>query len=198
MHLSRELHDESGQALAGMMLNLGLLERDAEWPDLVHSHAADLKRIASEVLENLHSLAVHLRPASLDHLGLVTALQQYVAEFSRQHNIQVEFETTGLTKQRLSSEVETAVFRVVQESLTNVVSHANASRVDILLSRRNDHLAIVIEDNGVGFLPTENVLEDHLGLFGMRERIEMLKGTLAIESAPGKGTTVKVEVPSAD
>ncbi len=106
IHLSRELHDEFGQALAGMMMNLGLLERDAEWPDLVRSHAAELKRIASEVLEDLHSLAVKLRPASLDHLGLVTALQQYIQEFNRQYHLDVQFETVGIDETRLPVEVE--------------------------------------------------------------------------------------------
>ncbi len=96
MHLSRELHDESGQALAGLMMNLGLLERDAESPDLVRAHAAELKRITAEVLDNLHSLAVKLRPASLDHLGLVTALEQYIQEFNRQYHLDVQFETVGI------------------------------------------------------------------------------------------------------
>ena len=200
LHLSRELHDESGQLLAALSVELGLLERDTDKGPKkdVKAHISALKRITDEIQNNLHKLAVLLRPASLDHLGLVTALQQYVSEFSRQYDIKVEYEATGMTERRLPNDVETAVFRIVQESLTNVVLHAQASRVDILLNRHNDHLIAVVEDNGVGFTQTANPLEDHLGLFGMRERIEMLNGHFTIESSPGKGTTVKVEVPVND
>jgi signal transduction histidine kinase len=198
IHLSRELHDESGQVLAGLMMNLGLLERDAESPALVRSHAAELKRIASEVLDNLHSLAVKLRPASLDHLGLVTALEQYIQEFNRQYQLDVQFETVGIDESRLPVELESALFRIVQESLTNVVLHAHATQVDVLLNRRNGVVVLTVEDNGIGFNPNQPVNEARLGLFGMRERVEMLSGKLIIESAPGKGTMISVEVPDGD
>jgi signal transduction histidine kinase len=198
MHLSRELHDESGQALAGLMMNLGLLERDAESPELVRSHATELKQIASAVLENLHSLAVNLRPASLDHLGLVTALQQYIQEFNRQYHLDVQFEAVGIDETRLPVELESALFRIVQESLTNVALHAHASQVDVLLNRRNGIVVLMVEDNGIGFNPNQPVDEARLGLFGMRERVEMLSGKLIVESAPGKGTVILVEVPFGD
>jgi signal transduction histidine kinase len=94
--------------------------------------------------------------------------------------------------------VETALFRIIQESLTNVILHAQATRVDILLSRHNQHVVAIVEDDGIGFLESSPDLEDHLGLFGMRERIEMLGGTFTLESSHGKGTTVKAEVPSND
>ena len=95
---------------------------------------------------------------------------------------------------RLPIEVETTLFRVVQESLTNVVLHAQATRVDVLLSKQNRRVVAVVEDNGIGFIPISYGMENHLGLFGMRERVEMLGGKFAIESSPGKGTTVRVEV----
>jgi signal transduction histidine kinase len=107
IHLSRELHDESGQAIAALMVNLGLLERDAESPELIRVHAVNLKRIGSEVLDNLHALAVKLRPASLDHLGLVTALEQYIQEFNRQYHLNVQFETVGIDASRLPADFET-------------------------------------------------------------------------------------------
>jgi signal transduction histidine kinase len=198
LHLSRELHDESGQVISAMMVQLGLLERDAETPELIRNHANELKHIAADVLSNLHEMAVRLRPASLDHLGLVTALEQYISDFGRQHNIDVQFESVGLTGKRHPLEVETALFRVVQESLTNVLLHAQATRVDVLLSQRKTTLNVIVEDNGVGFIP-ENVAEHtHLGLFGMRERVEMLGGKLTIESSIGKGTMIQVEVPCGD
>ncbi len=198
LNLSRELHDESGQLLAALSVRLGLLEREAGTLSKVQPHLAELKRITAEIQDDLHKLAVNLRPASLDHLGLVTALQQYATEFSRQYGISVEFEATGMKNKRLPGEIETAIFRTVQESLTNVVLHARASRVDVLVSRHGGSVVTVIEDDGVGFTPAIPDSEEHLGLFGMRERIEMLGGKFSVESAPGKGTTVRAEVPCHD
>jgi signal transduction histidine kinase len=198
LHLSRELHDESGQVISAMMVRLGLLERDAGHPELIRQHAAELKRIAAEVLSNLHEMAVRLRPASLDHLGLVTALEQYIADFRNQHNLDVQFETIGLSGNRHRLEVETALFRIVQESLTNVILHARATKVDVLISERKGKLNVMVEDDGVGFALDNVSGQTHLGLFGMRERVEMLGGRLSIESSTGKGTTIVVEVPNGD
>lgn len=198
LNLSRELHDETGQVISAMMVQLGFLERDAENPEMIRTYARELKRIAQDVLSNLHEMAVRLRPASLDHLGLITALEQYITDFSRQHQLDVQFETVGMNDKRLSPEIETAIFRVVQESLTNVLLHAHASRVDVLLSQRKNTLSVVVEDNGVGFIPENVASHAHLGIFGMRERVEMLGGKLTIESSVGKGTTVQVEVPHGD
>lgn len=195
LHLSRELHDESGQLLTALMVQLGLLERDADQPQMVVRRLGELKQTTREIQDNLHRLAVDLRPASLDHLGLVTALQQYVRDFGEQFGIAIEFEAVGMTRDRLPTELETAIFRIVQESLTNVIRHAGASRVDIILSRRGGAVAATIEDDGIGFNPDSSPSEQHLGLFGMRERVEALGGSLSIESSPGKGTTVNVEVP---
>jgi len=198
LHLSRELHDESGQLLAALMVELGMLERDTDHPKMVRDRIVELTSTANKIQDNLHKLAVNLRPASLDHLGLVKTLQQFVDEFSRQYDMDVEFEAVGMQDKRLPIEVETALFRIVQESLTNVVLHAQATRVDVLINLRNKHVVTIIEDNGVGFLPASPTVESHLGLFGMRERIEMLGGKFTIESSPGRGTTVNVEVPLDD
>ncbi len=198
LHLSRELHDESSQLLAGLTMQLGLLERDAGDPEILNRRIAELKRVVNEVQDNLHHLAVNLRPASLDHLGLVTTLRQYVDEFGQQYHIKTDFEAVGMEGKRLPIEIETALFRIVQESLTNVALHAHASRVDVLISLRDKHVVAMIEDDGVGFTPSPPVTEDGLGLFGMRERVEMLGGRFTIESSPGRGTTVRAEVPCND
>jgi signal transduction histidine kinase len=195
LNLSRELHDESGQLVAGMMVQLGLLDRIPDLPNHARPHITELKNISNAIQTNLHALAVNLRPASLDHLGLVSALQQYLKEFTRQYCLAVDFEATGMEEKRLPNEVETAIFRIVQESLTNVVLHAQASHVDVLLNRHNGNVVAVIEDDGVGFSISSLTIENQLGLFGMRERVEMLGGTLTLESTPGSGTMVKVEVP---
>ena len=198
LHLSRELHDESSQLVAALTMQLGLLERDANQPDALAQRIAELKRATNDIQNNLHQLAVNLRPASLDHLGLVTALQQYTDEFGRKYPIKADFEAVGLQAKRLPIEIEIALFRIVQESLTNVALHAHAKRVDVLINWHETRVVATIEDDGVGFVPPPSAMESALGLFGMRERVEMLGGRLTVESSPGKGTTVTAEVPCHD
>lgn len=195
LNLSRELHDESGQLLSALLFELGVLERNANEPAAAMQKIQELKSTAHDLQENLHQLAINLRPASLDHLGLVTAIEQYVADFSQQYSIRVDFEAVGMLDLRLSSDAETAIYRIVQESLTNVALHAQATLVDVLVGRRNNSVIVTIEDNGVGFLTTNPMVEDQLGLFGMRERVQMLNGKFTLESAPGKGTTISAEIP---
>jgi signal transduction histidine kinase len=194
-HVARELHDEAGQALTSLMVGLRLLERDADCPDSIITRVGELKHMTNEVLENLHRLAMDLRPASLDHLGLVAALRQYIETFAQQHHLTVEFEAVGLDDQRLSPAVETNLYRIVQEALTNVIRHAQATHVGVLLKRRRDQIVTIVEDNGVGFDPKEVVQSARLGLLGMRERAEMMGGTLTVESTVGTGTTIFVEAP---
>lgn len=193
--IARELHDEAGQALTSLMVGLHLLEKEADSPQTVVARVSELKRTTDGVLENLHRLAMDLRPASLDHVGLVGALHQYVEEYSRQHGLAVQFEAIGLDETRLPPEMETALYRIVQEALTNVVRHARATRADVLLERHGDRVVAIVEDNGIGFDAEMAVQNGRLGLFGMHERAEMLGGTLTIESVPESGTTVFVEIP---
>lgn len=199
-HIARELHDEAGQALTSLMVGLRLLEREADSPSAVLVRAAELKRMTDSVLENLHRLAMDLRPASLDHVGLVAALSQYVERFGRQHSqtLIAQFKAVGFEEgERLTSAVETTLYRIVQEALTNVAKHAQASHLDVLMKRRNDRVVIVVEDDGVGFDFAATLQQHHLGLLGMQERAEMLGGCMTVESSPGAGTTLYVEVPNA-
>lgn len=193
--IARELHDEASQALSSLMVGLRLLEKEADRPEAIVAQVAELKRMTDGVLENLHRLAMDLRPASLDHLGLVAALRQYAEEYDRQYDLTVQFEAVGLDGERLPPVVETAMYRIVQEALTNVVRHAQAKHADVLLERRDKRIIAVVEDDGVGFDPETAAHDGRLGLFGMRERAEILGGTLVVESAPRAGTTVFVEVP---
>jgi PAS domain S-box-containing protein len=193
-YVARELHDEAAQALISLKVGLGLLEREADRAEAVVQGVSVLQQRLDLVLENLRRLAMDLRPASLDHLGLVAALRQYAQQVSDQHSLAVDFEAVG-NIERLPSDVEIALYRIVQEALTNVVRHARATRVDVLLERRGDQLIVLVEDNGVGFEPTAVEQTERLGLFGMRERMEMLGGTLLLESTPGAGTTLLLEVP---
>ncbi|TLN19714.1 PAS domain S-box protein, partial [bacterium] len=192
-NIARELHDEAGQALASLMMGLRLVERDSHDPSAVVARSQELKQMADGILENLHRLAIALRPASLDHLGLVPALRQHAEMVSDQHGLAMQFEVVGEIE-RLSEEVETAVYRIVQEALTNVVRHAHATRVDILLERRHESLAVIVEDNGVGFDP-RSPRGDQLGVLGMQERAEMLDGKITFEKSTSGGTTLILEVP---
>jgi|GEM_PF-781570 len=221
--IARELHDEAGQALTAVQLGLHFLETERD-PDCLAARINELKSTVDGVMENLHRLAVDLRPVSLDRAGLVPAVEQYIESFGRHSGLQVDFvafsldPVTGAPVKtgdaaphvlppshgdcgRLDPEVETAIYRVVQEALTNVARHASAGRVSVILERRRathapgEALVAVIEDDGAGFDVEEALARGRLGLLGMRERVEMLGGSLTIESAPGAGTTVVVEAP---
>jgi two-component system sensor histidine kinase UhpB len=141
-----------------------------------------------------------LRPVSLDHLGLVPALRQYVTMIGDRYGLIAQFKALGLDNERPLSAVETALYRVVQEALTNVIRHARATRVDVLLERRGDKVVVVVEDDGIGFDADEArfAQSGRLGLLGMQERAEMLGGSMIIESSLNIGTTIIVEVPYGD
>ena len=196
-HIARELHDQAGQTLSSLMVGMRLLEEAAGDSKAVVAHITDLKGTIESVLESLHQLAADLRPASLDHLGLVAALRQYTEVFGRQHGLAVQFETVDLDGERMPPMVETALYRIVQEALTNVVRHAQATRADVLLERRDNRMVSIVEDDGIGFDLSEAMQSGRLGLLGVQERAEMLGGTLVVESAPGAGATLVVEVPYA-
>ena len=196
-YVARELHDEASQALTSLKVGLHLLERDAKQPEAVIAGIAELKLMADEILENLHRLAMDLRPASLDHLGLVPALRQYLESVSDKQGLTIQFETTGFNE-RLPLDVETALYRIVQETMTNVIRHAQATRVDVILERRQDKIIMIVEDNGVGFDISSVVNGHRLGIVGMRERAEMFGGEFTVERTAGTGTTVLVEVPYAN
>jgi signal transduction histidine kinase len=186
--LARELHDETGQALTSILLGLRALE-DAN----AGIEVDELRRLVVTTLQDVRRLAVQLRPKALDDFGLVAALERLAQTFSESSGIRVQLEAS-IGDQRLPTEVETTVYRIVQEALTNVVKHAEASEVSILLVRREGTLTTVVEDDGGGFDP-EQAGTDSLGLEGIRERVALHDGRLTLESAPGAGTTLRVEVP---
>jgi signal transduction histidine kinase len=190
--LARELHDETGQALTSILLGLKAVE-EAPSPEEMRSAVASLRELVVATLQDVRRLAVELRPKALDDFGLVPALERLVNLFSESTGIAVELEAT-LGDRRLPAEVETTLYRIVQEALTNIVKHAHARKVSILLVRRADNATVVIEDDGEGFDP-EQTREDGLGLLGMRERVSLLDGRLTVESSAGAGTTLAVEVP---
>jgi two-component system, NarL family, sensor histidine kinase DevS len=191
--LARELHDETGQALASILLGLRSLEDFVDGED-ERAAVAGVRRLAVDTLQDVRRLAVELRPKALDDFGLEAALERLAGTFRDQTRLAIDF-VPRLGGEQLSPEVATALYRIVQEALTNVAKHAGASAVSILLTRKNGHVALVIEDDGRGFDPGDPV--DGFGLQGMRERVDLLGGSLQVESRTGAGTTVAVEVPAA-
>ncbi len=189
--LARELHDETGQALTSILLGLKSLE-DAVGGDEARGSVANLRELVVATLQDVRRLAVELRPKVLDDFGLVPALERLTESFAEQTEIDVRFET-GLGDERLPAEVETALYRIVQEALTNVVKHAHARSVSIVLARKPDTVALVIEDDGCGFDPTD-MREGGFGLEGMRERVGLLEGKFQVESRDDAGTTIVAEV----
>ena len=193
--IAHELHDEVGQGLTALLAGLGLLERQSASSPAALAQIENLKALTSGIMEKLHRLAVHLRPVALDYLGLSAALQQ-LAESYAGDGLALDFVAHGLGEhERFAAGLEITVYRLVQEALTNVVRHAQASRAGVLLERRSDSLIVIVEDNGVGFDPTMAAKPNSMGLFGMRERMELLGGRLEIESTPGAGATVIAEIP---
>jgi signal transduction histidine kinase len=188
--LARELHDETGQALTSILLGLRAVD-EADDVNSVAKAVGDLRELVVATLQDVRRLAVQLRPKALDDFGLVPALERLVQTFSESSGINAQLEAR-LGEERLPPEVETTLYRIVQEALTNVVKHAGATTVSILLVRRSGSVTAVIEDDGRGFDPGA-VKSDSLGLEGMRERAELHDGRLTIETSPGS-TTLAVEV----
>jgi len=188
--LARELHDQTGQELTSVLLGLKAVEEaksDAE-------RAEALAAVREQVVETLHDvrrLAVELRPKALDDFGLVPALELLRDTFAGQTGMRVDLESQ--IRERLATNVETALYRIVQEALTNIVKHAQASAVSIVLARSGGGITAVIEDDGRGFTPDGG--GEGLGLLGMGERLALLGGKLKVESSPGAGTTIVAEVP---
>ena len=196
--ISRELHDEVGQALTAINMKLAALQRDgAEAPALLSKKIAEIGSLLVEAMATVHKFARELRPTMLDELGLVPALRSYVKEYAERTGLPVRFRGS-IDGDRLSAEQKTVLFRVVQESLTNVAKHAEASRVDVSLRTVNNCIWMRIKDNGRGFAVDQErsaKREQRLGMLGMQERVRLVDGHFEITSSPGKGTTVKVEVP---
>ncbi len=187
--LARELHDQTGQELTSVLLGLKAVEEAKSDGERAQALAA----VRAQVVETLHDvrrLAVELRPKALDDFGLVAALEHLRDTFSEQTGMRVDLEAN--VGDRLPSDVETALYRIVQESLTNIVKHAQASAVSIVLARSSRAITAVIEDDGRGFTHGGG---DGLGLLGMGERLALLGGKLKIESSAGAGATIVAEVP---
>jgi signal transduction histidine kinase len=193
--IARELHDSTGQSLTSLLVGLRNLE-DAP-SDGVDDQLSDLRDIVSNTLDEIHGMVLQLRPPVLDDLGLSAALERQVADFTRRYGVPVDI-VAHLPDNRLSFDMETAVYRIVQEGLTNIARHAEATNASVLLEKRGGTLLVIIEDDGSGFdLPAVRAAGERLGLQGIEERTRLLGGTLTIESTPGQGTSLFVRLPLA-
>jgi signal transduction histidine kinase len=192
--IARELHDDTGQALTSLMVRLKRMNEACAVPAL-QPQIEELRQLMAATLDGVHAMSLELRPKALDDLGLDAALQRYVRDWQVHHGVEVDLLVLGLETGRLPPAVETALYRIIQEGLTNVARHAEARRVSVVLERRDNLVRVIVEDDGIGFDTRQPVARDRLGLYGMQERAELLSGHLTIESAPGQGTSVFVEVP---
>ena len=197
--LSRELHDSLGQHLSALMLRLKTIETSGNVTTPAPADLLPVEEIISQLMHEIHNLAWELRPAALDDLGLHTALSNYVEKWSERSGVTVDLHSNDLDKRRLPPETETAIYRIIQEALNNVLKHARAHRVSVILERRRDQVVVIVEDDGQGFNVDAAICEpgrEHgLGLLGMQERIALVGGTLSIESRVGSGATIVARIP---
>jgi len=189
--LALELHDETGQALTSILLGLKAIRASPNQDDAERAEA-DVRALVVQALQDVRALAVELRPAALDDFGLVPAIERLAETFSERSGIKTMVEAS--LDERLPPEIETTLYRVVQEALTNVVKHAGADHVSIVISGRDRSVAATVDDDGRGF-DAESVRADALGLLGMRERLALVGGSLAVESSAESGTTIAAQVP---
>lgn len=197
--IARELHDSIGQALTAIRLNLSIARRDLErQPEAVGRRLDDAGRLIGEALDDLHRLVFDLRPPALDNLGLIAALEAYARDFSARSGVKADLQADDL-EPRVAFEIETTLYRICQEALTNIAKHARARNVTVHLEQTGFHVNLTISDDGVGFdtgaLADSRAAPEGVGLLNMERRAEELGGRFEIESAPQQGTTIRVSIP---
>lgn len=189
--LARDLHDETNQALTGILLRLEALAHDL--PAQLRPRVVELKQLVSGAMDELVTLARQLRPAALDDHGLVAALEAQLARLRSRSGVAAELLVSG-EPERLSPDQQSALYRIAQEALTNAQRHARATRIEVELACSGDCARLTVTDDGVGFDPTSDA-DGGLGLRGMAERARLAGGELDLRSAPGSGTAVSVTIP---
>jgi PAS domain S-box-containing protein len=199
--ISRELHDELGSTLTRVRWDIEALEREVATAStqpspVVHERFAETARLVESTIESVQRIAAELRPTILDDLGLVASLESQVQQFQRATGITCQIDVLLDDDDRdVTREQATALFRVVQEALTNVSRHARASLVNIVLEQRDGEVALEVRDNGVGIDPEALAKPSALGVLGMRERAALVQGHIDISGRPGKGTVLRVRIP---
>jgi signal transduction histidine kinase len=193
--IAREMHDQFGQQLSALNLKIGALRREYSKQEELGEQLQDLNTMVKGLDRDIDYLVWEMRPTALDDIGLVAALSDYVKRWSNHFGIEAEMFSHGMEKDRLTDEIESMLYRITQEALTNIAKHAGAENISVLLERRNDHVSLIIEDDGRGFDSDKAFIEQKgLGLVGMRERAILIGGTLEIDSVPGRGTTIVARI----
>jgi two-component system CheB/CheR fusion protein len=196
--LARELHDTLGQQFAALRLGLAMIKEKAVGQVALRDLIDRMQPIFTRVDSDIDFLAWELRPAALDQLGLEAALRDFIRDWSRHFGIAADYQSFGLDEVRLPSEIETNLYRILQEALQNVYKHAGADHVAVLLQRQSGQAILTVEDNGEGYDADEEVAVDSnrgMGITNMRERAALISGSFSIESTPGEGTTILIRVP---
>ena len=193
--IARELHDEVGQALTALKVELTVAERALTASGAPSKLLDDARAIADGALHSVRDLSHLLHPPLLDDLGLAAAVESYVKGLGKRQLLRVDVLADRMDE-RLAPETEAAAYRIVQEALTNVIKHAHARSCRVYLQRLTNTLRVTIEDDGVGFEPVLAGASGGLGLIGIRERVAQVRGTIRLEAAPGKGTRLTVELPA--
>lgn len=196
--IARDIHDKLGQRVTALRLQIASLSDDVGDREKSAGSIELLQRTALRLDSEISFLAWELRPAALDDLGLPEAAKAYIEDWSHNYKISSDFDIRGFGDDRLLPEVETHLYRIMQEALNNIIKHANATNVNVLLEWNRSGVNLIVEDNGKGFAPSDNRTRqagDGLGLIGMRERALLIGGDVQIESSPGMGTTLFIRVP---
>jgi PAS domain S-box-containing protein len=196
--LALEIHDETGQQVTAFLLGLEALRSLCGTDERSLEIIQHLETRARELAKDLVGVTLQLRPTALDAQGLAGALRDFADSILRDSSMEVDFVATGLEQKRLPSQTESALYRVAQEAIVNVLKHAHALRLSIVLKRGAGAVTLVIEDDGQGFDPgavPDLPRTGRSGLAGMRERLHLIGGSLTIESSPGQGTTILARVP---
>ena len=190
--ISRELHDEVGQSLGSLLVDAGRLGAMLPAADAAaHERLRKIKDTAENTLQSVRDMALLLRPSMLDDLGLVAALEWQGREISRRSEAEVQVDAEGIPD-NLPDEYKTAIYRLVQEALHNAARHAHAKNIRVMARHNGDHISVEVADDGTGFDPERT---RGMGILGMEERVSRLEGKLAIDSTPGRGTTLRFELP---
>ena len=192
--IARDLHDELGQQLSALRLQLEDAKKICQDEEVCDKIDA-IQLIAESLDKGIDFLAWELRPAALDGLGLIAAIGNYVKQWSHHSGIKAELLSSSLKKARLAPTIETNIYRIVQEALNNIHKHAKAKSVEVILERRDDLIVLIVGDNGKGFnIKAKKNRSKGIGLIGMKERAELMGGTFEIESVARKGTTIYVRI----
>lgn len=196
--IARDLHDSLGQSLTCLTVGLRAVEERSTDAD-VRQHLQELRRVGADAHQEIRRLATGLRPSVLDDVGLSAALERHFDDIHKVQGLVTKLDLSGLSFERLPRDIETTLYRIVQEATSNAIRHGGATEIQLVVQRNAKSLELVLHDNGCGFDPIaafRGCRESRsFGLCSMRERVDLLSGTLHVDSAIGAGTTVKVQIP---